>query len=226
MKRILYDLAAADPNFRFSPYCWRIKLALAHKNLPFESIPVRFTDKDVIAFSGQELVPVLVDGEKVVSDSQAIAEYLETAYPHEASLFGDPPSRALTRFIKFWAEDTLHRVIVPIVLPDIFVLLDPKDQPYFRRTREARLGQSIEALAARRSEYLPLLQAALEPLRHTLAVQNFVAGAITSYADHIAYGALKWATMTSSTPLLEPGDPIISWMDALLATYGLTDSNI
>jgi hypothetical protein len=57
-------------------------------------------------------------------------------------------------------------------------------------------------------------------------VQNFVAGAITSYADHIAYGALKWATMTSSTPLLEPGDPIIPWMDALLATYGLTDSNI
>jgi glutathione S-transferase-like protein len=35
----LYDLAGADPNRRFSPYCWRIRLALAHKRLPVETIP-------------------------------------------------------------------------------------------------------------------------------------------------------------------------------------------
>ena len=29
----LYDLAGADPNLRFSPYCWRAKFALAHKGL-------------------------------------------------------------------------------------------------------------------------------------------------------------------------------------------------
>jgi hypothetical protein len=29
----LYDLAAAEPERRFSPYCWRIKMALAHKGL-------------------------------------------------------------------------------------------------------------------------------------------------------------------------------------------------
>jgi glutathione S-transferase len=225
MQRILYDLAGADPDFRFSPYCWRIKLALAHKNLPFETVPWRFTDKDAIAFSGQGKVPVLVDGDQTIHDSQAIAEYLETAYPNEASLFGDPPSRALTRFIKFWAEDTLHAAIVPIVLPDIFKLLDPKDQPYFRQTREAIWGITIEEMAARRDRYMPHLQAALAPLRHTLAVQPFVAGAITSFADHIAYGALKWATMTSSTPLLPADDPIIPWMRALLDTYGLTESS-
>jgi glutathione S-transferase len=221
MTRILYDLAAADPNFRFSPYCWRIKLALAHKNLTYETVPWRFTDKDVIAFSGQDKVPVLVDDGITIHDSQAIAEYLETAYPHEASLFGDPPSRALTRFIKFWAEDTLHRTIAPIVMPDIFKILDPKDQPYFRRTREAMIGMTIEELAAKRDSFLPLFHAALQPLRHTLAAQPFIAGAITSYADHIAWGALKWATMTSSTPLLADDDPIIPWMQAILDTYGL-----
>ena len=54
----LYDLAGAEPERRFSPYCWRIKLALMHKGLPFDTIPWRFTDKDVIAFSGQGRVPV------------------------------------------------------------------------------------------------------------------------------------------------------------------------
>ena len=49
----LYDLAGAEPERRFSPYCWRIKLALMHKGLPFDTIPWRFTDKEAIAFSGR-----------------------------------------------------------------------------------------------------------------------------------------------------------------------------
>ena len=64
----LYDLAGAEPERRFSPYCWRAKLALAHKGLPFDTTSWRFTDKDVIAFSGQGQVPVLVDGDRVVFD--------------------------------------------------------------------------------------------------------------------------------------------------------------
>ena len=42
----LYDLAGAEPERRFSPYCWRTKLALMHKSLPFDTIPWRFTDKE------------------------------------------------------------------------------------------------------------------------------------------------------------------------------------
>ena len=84
----LYDLAGAEPERRFSPYCWRTKLALMHKGLPFDTIPWRFTDKDVIAFSGQGRVPVLVDGDRVVFDSWTIANYLEDAYPDRPSLFG------------------------------------------------------------------------------------------------------------------------------------------
>ena len=30
----LYDLAAKDETIRFSPNCWRVRLALAHKNRP------------------------------------------------------------------------------------------------------------------------------------------------------------------------------------------------
>ena len=65
----LYDLAGAQPERRFSPYCWRVRLALAHKNLPVETIPWRFTEKAEIAASGQTLVPVLVDGDRWIADS-------------------------------------------------------------------------------------------------------------------------------------------------------------
>ncbi len=222
MTRRLYDLAAADPGLRFSPYCWRTKLALAHKNLSFETVPWRFTDTEVIAFSGQGLVPVLVDdGDTVVHDSQSIAEYLETRYPDEASLFGDEASRALTRFVKHWTEEVLHPTIVQIVLPDIFKLLDPKDQPYFRRSREPRIGCTIEALAARREAAVAAFQAVLPPLRGTLRAQKFLAGPTPAYADHIVFGALQWARLTSSTALLAADDPITMWMEAVSSSYGI-----
>jgi glutathione S-transferase len=221
MKRKLYDLAAADSAFRFSPYCWRIKLALAHKNLSYDTIPWRFTDKDAIAFSGQGTVPVLVDGKTTISDSQAIAEYLEDTYPNEASLFGDPQARAVTLFVKHWAESTLHPAIAKIVLPAIFKRLAPVDQAYFRTTREASHGMTIEAIEAGRAGYLPALEAALEPLRRTLRAQDFIAGEAPAYADHIIFGALQWAAMTTAEPLWAEDDVLAVWMRAVLSAYDL-----
>jgi glutathione S-transferase len=72
----LYELAGLEDKRCFSPFCWRVRFALLHKGLSFESIPWRFTQKEVIVFSGQEKVPVIVDGEKVIYDSRVIAEYL------------------------------------------------------------------------------------------------------------------------------------------------------
>lgn len=51
---ILYELAGANADLRFSPYCWRSRLALLHKELDFETISWRLTEKKTVAaFSGQ-----------------------------------------------------------------------------------------------------------------------------------------------------------------------------
>ena len=54
---LMYDLAAADSALRFSPFCWRTRFAIAHKQLALETIPWRFTDKEAIAKFGSERVP-------------------------------------------------------------------------------------------------------------------------------------------------------------------------
>lgn len=221
-QRTLYDLAGADPALRFSPFCWRIKLALAHKRLDVETIPWRFTEKEVIAFSGQKLVPVLVDGERVVTDSQAIAEYLEATYPDAPSLFGDAQSRALIQFIRRWTDGALHLALAPILMPDIHRVIHPKDQDYFRASREQRFGTTLETLAAQREQYVAALQTVLNPLRFTVKGQAFLAGETPLYADHLVFGALQWARKTSATPLLQADDPIIAWMERVLDFYGDT----
>jgi hypothetical protein len=103
MSIIMHDLAGADPDLRFSPYCWRIRFALAHKGLPVETIPWRFTETEAIAFSGQARVPVIRDGDKVVFDSWSIAEYLEETCPAPA-IFGGPIGRSHALFINAWAD--------------------------------------------------------------------------------------------------------------------------
>ena len=81
MGRKMFDLCGRDERLRFSPYCWRVKFALAHKGLDCEFVPWKFTDKEALAFSDQSKVPVLVDGDETVVDSYEIFRYLDRVYP-------------------------------------------------------------------------------------------------------------------------------------------------
>jgi glutathione S-transferase len=215
----LYDLAGADPNLRFSPYCWRTKLALAHKGLAVETVPWRFTEKDVIAFSGQERVPVLVDGDKTISDSWAIACYLDDAYPDRPSLFGGTAARSPTRFLNSWADTVLNPGIVPFVLLDIFGKIHPKDRDYFRINREQRFGMSLEAYGGEREKRLPAFRQSLTPLRTTLAAQPFLGGERPAYADYIVFGGFQWARCISSFALLASDDPVFAWRERMLDAF-------
>jgi glutathione S-transferase len=181
MARKLYDLAGADPNLRFSPYCWRARLALAHKGMEVETVPWRFTEKDVIAFSGQGLVPVLVDGDATIADSWAIATYLEERYPDRPSLFGGFSGVAPTRFVNAWANTILNPGIVRMIAADIFSVLHEKDKAYFRQTREQRFGMPLEAVQADRESRLPGFRQTLEPLRSALKAQPYLGGEQPTY---------------------------------------------
>jgi glutathione S-transferase len=211
----LYDLAGADPNRRFSPYCWRIRLALAHKRLPVETIPWRFTEKAEIAPSGSKTVPVLVDGDHWIADSWAIANYLEDTYPDSPSLFGGAAARRLTRHYSSLA-DALVTAIFPFIALDILERVADRDREYFRASREQRVGKTLEAFVANRDAGLAGFRASLAPLRTTLKNQPFFAGDEPLYADYALFGQFQWARCISPFALLEEGDPVKLWRNRLL----------
>ena len=215
----MYDLAAADPLLRFSPYCWRTKLALAHKGLAVETIPWRFTEKAAIGFSGQGRVPVLIDGEKVISDSWEIACYLDEAYADRPALFGSADARGAAFFIKRWAESQLHPALVRLIVADIVKILHADDVAYFRESREKALGASLEDYCAAKAEHLKQLHAVLTPLRLTVKDLAFVGGDAPSYADYIVFGALQWARCSSPQDLLEQDEPVAAWFTRVAALY-------
>ena len=215
----LYDLAAAEPDRRFSPYCWRIHMALAHKNLAVETIPWRFTEKAAIAASGQGFVPVLVDGDRWISDSWKIATYLEDTFPDAPSLFGKDAGRDLTRYYSNVA-DGLVASIFPFIALDILHSVAEEDREYFRTSREKRIGTTLEAFVADRDVKLPAFRASLAPMRRTLIAQPFFGGVQPLYADYAVFGPFQWARCISPFALLDADDPVRLWRDRLLDCFG------
>ena len=215
----LFDLAGADDDRRFSPYCWRVKLALAHKGLPVETVPWRFTEKDRIAASGQGRVPVLVDGDKWIADSWTIANYLEDTYPDRPSLFGGGAGRALSHFYVGWADTILQPAMARLIVRDVFDRVHAKDRTYFRQSREERYGQTLEQVVADRDKNLPAFRARLSPLRVALQGQPFLAGASPLHADYIVFGSFQWARATSAFELLATDDVVHAWRERMLDLY-------
>ena len=215
----MYDLAGADPERRFSPYCWRIRLALAHKGVPVETIPWRFTDKDAIEPSGQIFVPVLVDGDRWVSDSWTIANYLEDTYPDTPSLFDGAGGRHLSLFYSCFA-DSLVGAIFPFIALDILQRVAEKDRDYFRTTREKRVGMTLEDFVAGRDNKLAAFRSSLAPLRLALKTKQFFGGDRPLYADYALLGPFQWARCISPYKLLEKADPVCQWRDRLLGCFG------
>lgn len=227
----LYELQGRDDR-RMSPYCWRTRLALAHKGLEAEYVPVQFCEKDKIAFSGQTLVPVLVDGETIVSDSWAIACYLEDTYPDRPSLFGGDVGRAEARFINAWTDRSVHLPLLKLVISDIYsTAAVESDQPYFRESREKRFGARLEDFCDTSEESLAAFRAVLEPLRMTLEAQPYLAGDAPAYADYIVFGTCKFMSLVSPQKLIADDDPIHAWrarmlglFDGLAASTGAVDA--
>ncbi len=212
----LYDLVGEDPARPFSPHCWKVAFALAHKGLPFERVPTPFTTIADIESGASKTIPVIRDGDAIIRDSFAIAVYLEETYPDLPTLFGGEGGRAAARFIERWSLSAVHPHVVTTALLDIHAMLSPQDQAYFRQSREARFGRPLEEVAAGRDEARATLHAALEPLRSMLAVQPFIGGERPLFSDYIVAGAFQWLRVVSRFRVLEEGDPVSVWFERCL----------
>ena len=215
----MYDLAGADPAVRFSPYCWRIRMALAHKGLEVETIPWRFRDKEAIAFSGQGLVPVLRDGETVVHDSWAIADYLDKRYADRPALTDGAQGRALASFTRHFSQMVFAPIALKAVLLDIYEAIDAGDRDYFRKSREARVGKTLEAFVIGEDEARALMKPALAPMRALLQEQAFVNGDAPAFADYCLFGGFAWVRGVSRKQLLDADDPVYAWRERMLDLF-------
>ncbi|MGE0734820.1 MAG: glutathione S-transferase N-terminal domain-containing protein [Alphaproteobacteria bacterium] len=220
MQRILYELKGRG-DLRFSPYCWRALMALAHKGIAVERVPLNYTAMpEKLNPLGASAVPVLVDGDNAIADSWLIAQYLERTYPDRPSLFGGPVGEQFAAFVNRWADRGLHPTLMHVIAHDIYDNVDAVDQPYFKKTRETRLGKSLEYIRRDSQATAAGLTKILEPLRAQLAAQPFLSGAAPLYPDYVVFGTLQWSRCASTFPLLTADDVLWAWRGRMLDLYG------
>jgi glutathione S-transferase len=218
MALTLFELGGLNDR-RYSLFSWRTRYALAHKGLAPDYKPVRVSDKEAIAFSRQDKVPILIDGDETIHDSFRIAQHLEKKYP-DKPLFGGETGEALTRFMNSWVDRTIVPRLVPLFVIDLAGIVDEGDAAHMRRTIEKAFGKTLEELAANREKDLVAIRRLFDPVRASLRSQPFISGSHPAYADYIVFSPLQWARIVAPVPLLEEGDALIAWRERMLDLYG------
>jgi glutathione S-transferase len=215
----LFDLTDASQRIYFSPYCWRIRMALRHKALDFESIPWHFTETDRLAASGGKRVPVIVDGSTAMGESWDIAAYLDTTYPDTPALLSDDAARTRAKFIEAWCNATVFPTMRPIAVMAVFNLVADKDRTYFRESRERMLNARLEELSKDPVAEAAAMNKALGPANEALRITPFFAGQRPDYSDYILFGTLMWPYMVCPENPLDMASPVGKWFDAMLGLH-------
>ncbi len=105
-----------------SLYCAKLRILLRHKQIPFEEAPPPGGggSAEYLSIVPSGNIPALVDGDLVLTDSEAIAEYLEEKFPDRPmlpdTLIGRAHSRERSRFSDTRLEPSL-RLTFPHVAP-------------------------------------------------------------------------------------------------------------
>ena len=100
-------------NYYRSSASYRVRIALAIKGLEYDYKPVHLAKNEQFtesyaAVSAARLVPLLRDGETMVTQSMAIMEYLEETHPEPALLPRDPGGRARVRALALDIACEIH----------------------------------------------------------------------------------------------------------------------
>lgn len=219
MSILHYDLAGADPEIFFSPFCWRIRMALLHKGLEFEVHPWRFSERSATADSGHNSVPIIRDGESWVGDSWEIARYLDLQYPTRPTLMAGPEGEAHARLVSGLCGTLIFPAVIRIALLPAYGLLDDGSKPYFRESREQMFGKRLEDIHADEATGRAGLGTALAPFDEVLTACPFINGAEPAYADYLLFGVLKWPDIVSAYAPLDDTSAVGRWFDRMNSLY-------
>ena len=210
----LYDLTGKG-DLRFSPPCWNVKLCLIHKQISYETIPVRFSEKHKIEFSKQSLVPILEYQNGFVCDSWNIINWIDENYDQN-KLFVNEANKKFSYFLYLWTSRQLLPVLFKIVAHEIPNVLEGNDIDYYINSREKRIMGPITKFKASINVFIQEFRKLINPIRKIIELDGFISGKEPGVEDYIFFGNFKWVDIVSSCQLLDTDDPIYKWYRNIL----------
>ena len=124
--------------------------------------------------------------------------------------------------MNIWSDTVLGPAMRPQIYGDFIRCIDPGDRAYFRSSREAQLGMTLEQYCADRDAALPAVGGVAHRCERTLSEQPFLAGEAPAYVDYIVFSVFQWARIGSPRDVLRQVPVWMSlrdWRTRMVALY-------
>ncbi|KAJ2912533.1 hypothetical protein MD484_g7886, partial [Candolleomyces efflorescens] len=158
----LYDFPSGHPTKSFSPYAWRVRLALnlkgiEHKTewIQYHELEKRLKEFNIPPSATEEdgtpiyTIPAIYDPStnSRISDSLKIIEYLEATYPDTPKLLS-PGTEVLTTAFEWAEKQHMRRAIWPFTVLKVAPSLDEKSSAKYVGIFEAVINMKLEEFGA------------------------------------------------------------------------------
>jgi glutathione S-transferase len=192
-----------------SPFCRKVRLTLAEKRLEVKLIEERYWEAgtELLRRNPAGKVPILRYEQRMLSESQAICEFLDEVHPAPPLMPEDPAGRYEVRRVCAWFDDKFHAEVTSNLL--------------YERVNKKIMGrgypdsQKIKAGSARIKYHLDYMSWLLEHRRwlagNAMTLADFAAAAHLSCLDYIndvdwerAPSVKAWYATIKSRPAFRP----------------------
>jgi glutathione S-transferase len=135
-----------------SPYVRKVLVCLDMKGIPYQIDPIVpfYGDEQFAKISPVRRIPVLIDGDVVLSDSTVICEYLEERTPSPSLYPATPPERGRARWLEEFADTRMGEVFIWRYFNEIvikrFVWGEATDAAVVQNTVEVEIPQVLDYL--------------------------------------------------------------------------------
>ncbi|MGC8696884.1 MAG: glutathione S-transferase N-terminal domain-containing protein [Halothiobacillus sp.] len=210
--------------FESCPFCWKVKALLHFSKIPYTVIEVNPMNSKELEPLGLKKVPVLVDGEKIITESSVIMDYVNEHYTHLGSNDSVAEWRA-------WVDASLVHFLPPVIHKNFSTswqtfgsVLKPSGYGVMKRTLvrfAGALAMSRVALKKARERGITdaprgLTEAVLHWVNAGLAGQAFHGGSAPDLADLSVFGVFRSTDGLAAVALARAASPAFAtWYDEL-----------
>ncbi|KAI1785430.1 hypothetical protein LXA43DRAFT_1115888 [Ganoderma leucocontextum] len=213
---VFYDIPSNAKGVAWSPNTWKTRYSLNIKGLPYKTVWVEYPDieplcKAIGATAAEKsrdgsplyTLPVIHDPNTgaTVSDSAAIARYLDKTYPDTPRLIPAQSDDALVAAFEdaFWSVFPTYDFGY-IICPAAYSVLREGSRPFFRRTRDRLLGkpEEFEPGSDKRAQHWAKTQEGVQQVAKWLEMDGteklfFMGDGVgITYADITVAGFFMW----------------------------------
>ena len=179
--------------FKHSPYCLKVRMALAAKKLEYRTVEITpaIGQIDIFQKTGQKKLPVLFDKETTIHDSSSIIRHLERIEIEPKLIPEGLKEASQAQIIENWADTTLAKSIKivfleeltknPILISSLFANEISNSMQKLLFNIPTKIASQISGLINQKEK--ESLKQNLEYLSNLIDQENFIIGEKLSIAD-------------------------------------------